>query len=242
MRADQIKADLTRLNRTFGLSIPVYSIITHSSSISDFCQYFSGFEDARREDAFGSMMPFRVHGGIDADWFNHAYDSLIGQLIANMTSALSGQLNLDYRKSIAAAPLQFGLLKQSLWLQLNRIFGVNQLGDGLMFRGFFFTHEGSDNKNVDALAATISNDLGHEFYHPKSSQPVQQVLFAQHLMTHVLIPEHTLVGVNKKKENWLLTLQTSYTLLCALLLIAIVTIIKLDLTFKVNEKPVLTRC
>ncbi|MGR5295721.1 type VI secretion system membrane subunit TssM [Vibrio mediterranei] len=232
MRADQIKADLTRLNRTFGLSIPVYSIITHSSSISDFCQYFSGFEDARREDAFGSMMPFREHGGIDADWYDHAYDALIGQLIANMTSALSGQLNLDYRKSIAAAPLQFGLLKQNLWLQLNRIFGVNQLGDGLMFRGFFFTHEGSDSKNVDALAATISNDLGHEFYHPKSSQPVQQVLFAQHLMTHALIPEQMLVGVNKKKENWLLTMQTTYTLLCALLLIAILAIIKFDFDFQ----------
>uniref|UniRef100_UPI0015B614E2 hypothetical protein n=1 Tax=Pseudomonas sp. Kh7 TaxID=2093743 RepID=UPI0015B614E2 len=41
-----------------------------------------------------------------------------------------------------------------------------------------------------------------------------------------------LVGVNKNKENWLLTMQTTYTLLCALLLIAILAIINFDFDFQ----------
>ncbi|MCW8344594.1 type VI secretion system membrane subunit TssM [Vibrio sp. ZSDZ65] len=235
-RSDQLKSDCTKLNRLLGLSVPTYVVVTQSGAVSDFCQYFSGFDDARREEAFGAMMPYRKHGGIDADWYNFAYDSLIGQLTANMTNALSGQLNLDYRKSIASAPFQFGLLKQNFWLMLNRLYGLNQLGEGLMFRGFFFTHDASHDEETDILAATISNDLGNEYYHPKESQAIQQVLFSQHLMTHVLLPEQLLVGVNRKKENWLLTLQAGYTLACLGLLLTTLTIIKLDFDFQSHRE------
>ncbi|MGF1747914.1 type VI secretion system membrane subunit TssM [Vibrio cionasavignyae] len=235
-QSDQLKSVFTKLNRLLGLSVPTYIIITHSGAVSDFCQYFSGFDDARREEAFGAMMPYRKHGGIDADWYDTAYDTLIGQLTANMTNALSGQLNLEYRKSIASAPLQFGLLKQNLWLMLNRLYGLNQLGEGLMFRGFFFTHDGSHDEETDILAATISHDLGHEYYHPTNSQPIQQVLFSQHLMTHVLLPEHRLVGVNRKKENRLITLQTVYTLSCLGLLIATLAVIKFDFDFQSHRE------
>ncbi|MCZ8485494.1 hypothetical protein O9993_05970 [Vibrio lentus] len=77
-------------------------------SISDFCQFFSAFDESKRDEVFG-VTALILHGSIDANWFNDECDHLIGELIANMSNALAGQLNQDYRNSIASAPFQFSL-------------------------------------------------------------------------------------------------------------------------------------
>jgi len=226
--ADEMKSVITTFNQNFGLSIPVYNVITNMGSISDFCQFFSGFDEAKRGEAFGATSPYQQNGGIDANWFDDEYDHLIGQLISNMNNALSGQLNQDYRKSIASAPFQFGLLKKNLWLLLQRIYRSEQLTDGLMFRGFYFTHNGQDHQQHDLLAGTVNYTLGNESYLQHEQIPVHQTLFAQNLISHVIINEHEIVGVNKRKENSLLFTQVAFTLSWIALLAVTLTILKLD--------------
>ncbi|MDN3683343.1 type VI secretion protein IcmF/TssM N-terminal domain-containing protein [Vibrio sinaloensis] len=122
-------------------------------------------------------------------------------MIANMSSALSSQLNQEYRNAICAAPYQFGLLKQSLWSFLQRLYRGDQLTNGLNFRGFYFTHSGSDDEQTDLLANVVNESLGNERYQQHQQLPVGQTLFAQHLMNHVVLNENTLVGVNRKKRK-----------------------------------------
>ncbi|MCW8332982.1 type VI secretion system membrane subunit TssM [Vibrio paucivorans] len=230
--ADEMKSVITTFNQTFGLSLPVYNVVTNLGSISDFCQFFSGFDESKRDDVFGATIPYQKHGGIDANWFNEQYDHLIGQLIANMSNALSGQLNQEYRNSIASAPFQFGLLKQNLWQLLQRLYRGEQLSDGLMFRGFYFTHNGQDHEQNDLLASTINYSLGNESFQQHEQIPVHQTLFAQHLMSHVVLNEHELVGVNKRKENSLLFAQVGYTFAWVGLFAATLAVLKLDFDYQ----------
>ncbi|MGD8170399.1 type VI secretion system membrane subunit TssM [Vibrio sp. TRT 21S02] len=230
--ADQQKSQIKTFNHVFGLNLPIYNIITNMGNIADFCQFFSAFDEAKRNEVFGATSPHQKHGGIDANWFNDEYDHLISQLIANMSTALSGQLNQDYRTAISSAPYQFGLLKQSLWLFLQRLYRGEQLSDGLQFRGFYFTHTGQEGETNDLLASAVNLALGHEHYKHHSQIPVQQTLFAQHLMSHVVLNEHTLVGVNKRKQNFLFFAQTAYTFTWLAILGFVLAVIKFDFDYQ----------
>ena len=230
--ADELKSTIKTFNQAFGVSLPIYNIISNMGSISDFCQFFSAFDESKRSDVFGATSPYNKHGGIDAEWFNDEYDHLISQLIANMSNALAGQLNQDYRNSIASAPFQFGLLKQNLWLFLNRLYRGEQLSDALQFRGFYFTHDGQNSTQTDLLASTVSYSVGHEYYQQHEQIPVSQTLFAQHLMSHVVLNEHELVGVNKRKENTLLFNQIAFTTAWVTLLATVLLVIKFDFDYQ----------
>lgn len=231
-RADELKSTIKTFNDSFGLNLPIYNLITNMGQINDFCQFFSAFDEAKRNDVFGATSPFIKNGGIDADWFNQEYDHLISQLIASTSTALSSQLNQDYRNSICAAPYQFGLLKQSLWHFLQRLYRGDQLNNGLCFRGFYFTHSGTDTKQYDLLANVINESLGNEKFQQQQQLPVTQTLFAQHIMNHVVLNENALVGVNRRRENTLLFWQTAYTVFCAALLITVLAVIKLDFDYQ----------
>ncbi|WP_447400703.1 type VI secretion system membrane subunit TssM [Vibrio harveyi] len=235
-KADQLKSQIKAFNRSFGLNLPVYNVLTNMGQVSDFCQFFSAFDEARRNEVFGATSPVQKHGGIDADWFNDEYDHLIGQLISNMSNALGAQLNQDFRNAICGAPYQFGLLKQNLWHFLQRLHRGDQYTDGLNFRGFYFTHSGSDFAQHDLLANVVNQSLGNEQYQQHQQMPVQQTLFAQNLMSHVVLNENTLVGVNRHKENWLWFSQTAYTLIWLGLLIGTLTILKLDFDYQTNRE------
>ncbi|RSD31443.1 type VI secretion system membrane subunit TssM [Vibrio pectenicida] len=231
-KADQIKSQIKGFNRVFGLNLPIYNIITQMGQINDFCQFFSGFDEAKRNDVFGATSPILKHGGIEADWFNTEYDNLITQLLSNMSAALVSQLNQDYRNAICSAPYQFALLKESLWEFLYRLYRGEQLQDGLNFRGFYFTHSGAIQKQHDVLANVVNQNLGYEQFQQHQQIPVQQTLFAQYLMTHTIINEHELVGVNRRKENLLLAMQTAYTLFWLSLFSFVLIDIKLDFDYQ----------
>ncbi|NOI25099.1 type VI secretion system membrane subunit TssM [Vibrio mediterranei] len=231
-RADDLKSTIKTFNNSFGLNVPIYNLVTNMGLINDFCHFFSAFDEAKRNHVFGATSPYIKNGGINADWFNEEYDHLIRQLITSTSTALSSQLNQDYRNSICAAPYQFGLLKQSLWHFLQRLYRGDQLNNGLCFRGFYFTHSGVDTKQYDLLANVINESLGNEKFQQQHKIPVTQTLFAQHIINHVVLNESFLVGVNRRKENMLLFWQGAYTVFCIALLITVFAVIKLDFDYQ----------
>ena len=231
-QADEVAGLIKAYNQQFGLNLPVYNLITAMGGIADFCQFFSGFEEARRDDVFGATMPYRKHGGIDANWFNDEFDHLISQLIAHSSSAMANQLNQDYRNAIGSAPFQLGLLKQKLWLFLQRLYRGEQLTDALQFRGFYFTHHGKEGMQSDLLAATVNQSLGSDAYLRQVQLPVTQSLFAQNLMSHVILNEQQLVGVNRRKENMLWLSQSAYTVFWLALFGFVLLVIKLDFDYQ----------
>ncbi|MEZ9233526.1 type VI secretion system membrane subunit TssM [Vibrio amylolyticus] len=227
-KADELKSTIQTFNQTFGLNLPIYNVITNMGSISDFCQFFSSFDEAKRNNVLGATFPYEKRGGIDANWFSDEFDYLTSQLISNVNGALGNQLNQDFRNSIVSAPFQFGLIKQQLQAFLQRLYRGEQLSDGLQFRGFYFTHSGAENKQTDLLASVVNHSLGNENYLHRPQIPVNQTLFAQSLMTHVVLNEQEIVGVNKRKENTMFFAQTLYSLFGAVLLATTLILIKLN--------------
>ncbi len=133
--AKQQRGFIKTLNQAFGVSLPVYSLFTEVSAVSDFCQFFASFDEQQLEQSFGAMLPADKHG-FDPQWFDSSFDALQEQLSLNSTPALSAQLAESYRSAVIAGPHQFGLLKADLASYFRQLFLDNQYQtEALQFRG-----------------------------------------------------------------------------------------------------------
>ncbi|WP_261843159.1 type VI secretion system membrane subunit TssM [Aliamphritea ceti] len=216
--AKQQRGFIKTLNQAFGISLPVYSLFTEVSGVSDFCQYFASFDERQLEQPFGAMLPADKKG-FDPQWFEASFDALQAQLSLNSTSALSAQLTESYRSSIIAGPHQFGLLKADLASYFRQLFLDNQYQTkALQFRGYFFVNAHGEGLPTDRLTMHLASRLGYSTLLPAPNDAVPHQLFARQLLQQSILPEKSLVGVNRYKENsyGLLKLVFSVSLLAIL--------------------------
>ncbi len=226
--AEQNRLNIITFNQAFGLNLPVYCVFTQMSALADFCQYFSAFEESRLDEALGATMPVSKNCGINPDWFEQSFDKLIQQLISGISGAISAQLSPEYRQAISSAPYQFGLIKQELWRFLQHLCRTEQLHQGISFRGYYFTNTQLESQTTDLLASSIGADLGYTEIKQGPASQIRSSMFTQHLISHVILHENHLVGVNKPRENRLLLTQSAYAACCCLLLAGVVSMIKFN--------------
>ena len=226
--AKQQRGFIKDLNQVFGLNLPVYSLFTEVSDISDFCQYFASFDELQLEQPFGAMLPADKQG-YDPQWFETSFDDLQRQLSQNSTSALASQLIEGYRNAVIAGPHQFGLLKADLISYFRQLFLDNQYQTkALQFRGYFFVNARGDGIATDRLTMHLASRLGYSTLAPASSDTLPQQLFARQWLSHSLLPEKAIVGVNRYREN-------SYSLMKLLFVTGVVAVFAACLwLFKAN--------
>ena len=229
--ADDIKAKIKILNNQFGLNLPIYNIITHIGQIHDCCHLFSSLTEKKQNAVFGATSPVRKNNSINAQWYDREFDTLITQLFSAAGDTLKSQSNTVTCNAISASPFQFGLIKQRLWLFFQRLYLINSLTDHLNFRGFYFTHSGTEAKQIDPLA-NIANDLLSNSRFKQSYQvSASKAFFVQNIMSQVILREKDLAGVNNQKESMLRFAQAAYVLLCAILSVSSLTIVKLNIDY-----------
>ncbi|MBN3562166.1 type VI secretion system membrane subunit TssM [Aliamphritea spongicola] len=199
--AKQQRGFIKTLNQAFGVSLPVYSLFTEVSAVSDFCQFFASFDEQQLEQSFGAMLPADKHG-FDPQWFDSSFDALQEQLSLNSTPALSAQLAESYRSAVIAGPHQFGLLKADLASYFRQLFLDNQYQtEALQFRGYFFVNAHGEGLPTDRLTMHLASRLGYSTLLPAGNDVVPHQLFARQLMQQNILPEKSLVGVNRYKES-----------------------------------------
>lgn len=203
---------LQQLNRQLGLDLPVYSLFTGMGRLKDFCQYFSTFDDYRREEPLGAMMPVAARPGFDADWFRESFDALLQDLVAQITPALKAQLSADYRDAILAGPYQLGLLRAELEDYFRQLFLDDRYEERpLNFRGYFFTNADAQAVPIDRLTMLLASRLGLAGLPAEPEIAVGHSLFTKQLLRRGILPEAALVGVNRRREGLYRVVRFAYT-------------------------------
>ncbi|GAA3924096.1 type VI secretion system membrane subunit TssM [Litoribacillus peritrichatus] len=200
-KAKEQRTILNRLNKAFGLNLPVYSLFTDMVELADFCQFFSVIDEQKLEQPFGAMMPVEDLAGYQQEWFGHSFDQLQDTLSSQVYSFLRLQLNTDYRKSILVAPYQFGLLKTEIEYYFQQLFLEEHFSTALNFRGYFFVNASREGVPVDRLAMLLASRLGNQTISASSSVVSHGSMFAKKLFSQDIVREAGLVGVNGRREN-----------------------------------------
>ena len=164
------------LLQRFGLSLPVYVVITGMEQLPGFQELVSALPAEARESTLGWSSPYPP----DAAWQSHWSDQALDQVNAALSQsiieigALAGQLSTD----LYGLPERFEGLRRALQILLEPVFQGNAQGEAPRFRGVYFTASQAPAVSADGFAATDS--------------VLRQTVFARQLWARRLVAERGL--------------------------------------------------
>ncbi|KPN91130.1 type VI secretion system protein [Pseudomonas nunensis] len=167
------------LLQRFGLSLPVYVVITGMEELPGFQELISALPEESRERALGWSSPHGVETMWQSQWSDQALDQVNRALAESIIElgTLSGHLSGD----LYGLPERMEALRRNLQTLLEPVFQGNAQGEAPRIRGVYFTaNQASD----DALDGFSADDSG-----------LQQSVFARQLWQRRVVAERGLAQV-----------------------------------------------
>ncbi|EJM75610.1 type VI secretion system protein [Pseudomonas sp. GM55] len=167
------------LLQRFGLSLPVYVVITGMEELPGFQELISALPVEARERTLGWSSPFGPEAVWQAQWSDQALDQVNQALSESIIEigALSGHL----KGELFGLPEQFEALRRHLQTVLEPVFQGNAQGEAPRFRGVYLTANQPSQEAADGFSA---HDNG-----------LQQSAFARQLWQRRVVAERGLAQV-----------------------------------------------
>ncbi|MGF6090214.1 type VI secretion system protein [Pseudomonas sp. 18173] len=167
------------LLQRFGLSLPVYVVITGMEELPGFQELISALPVEARERTLGWSSPFGPDAAWQAQWSDQALDQVNRALSESIIEigALSGHL----KGELFGLPEQIEALRRHLQTVLEPVFQGNAQGEAPRFRGVYLTASQPSQDATDELSA-LDNGL-------------QQSAFARQLWQRRVVAERGLAQV-----------------------------------------------
>lgn len=164
------------LLQRFGLSLPVYVVVTGMEELPGFQELVSALPAEARESMLGWSSPYAPDAAWQSQWSDQALDQVHAALAQSIIEigALSGQLSAD----LYGLPERFEGLRRALQILLEPVFQGNAQGEAPRFRGVYFTASQAPAVSGDGLAANDGT--------------LRQTVFARHLWARRLVAERGL--------------------------------------------------
>ncbi|WP_454864677.1 type VI secretion system protein [Pseudomonas rhizophila] len=164
------------LLQRFGLSLPVYVVITGMEELPGFQELVSALPAQARESTLGWSSPYSPEAAWQSQWSDQALDQVNAALSQSIIEigALSGQLSSD----LYGLPERFEGLRRAMQLLLEPVFQGNAQGEAPRFRGVYFTASQAPAVTGDGLTA--------------SDSVLRQTVFARQLWSRRLVAERGL--------------------------------------------------
>ena len=164
------------LLQRFGLSLPVYVVITGMEELPGFQELVGALPAKARESMLGWSSPYLPDAAWQSHWSDQALDEINAALAQSIIEigALSGQLSTD----LYGLPERFEGLRRALQILLEPVFQGNAQGEAPRFRGVYFTA---------SQAPAISGDSLNAHHNGQ-----RQTVFARQLWSRRLIAERGL--------------------------------------------------
>lgn len=139
------------LLQRFGLSLPVYVVITGMEELPGFQALIAALPSEARERALGWSSPYSPEAVWQSHWSDQALDQVSRALSESIIEigALSGHLSSE----LFALPDRFEALRRTLQTLLEPVFQGNAQGEAPRFRGIYFTADQAPESTRDSFSA-----------------------------------------------------------------------------------------
>lgn len=160
----------------FGLSLPVYVVVTGMEELPGFQDLISALPPESRERMLGWSSPHALQAVWQSQWSDQALDQVHRALSESIIEigTLSGHLSGE----LYGLPERFEALRRNLQTLLEPVFQGNAQGEAPRFRGVYFT---ANQPAEDALDGFDADDSG-----------LQQSVFARQLWQRRVVAERGL--------------------------------------------------
>lgn len=204
-----IKARLTELGKSLGISFPVYILITKADLLGGFSDYFSDLSKEEREQVLGFTFPPQPGNVSQTANLNELIHTELGliarRLFDGMPDIMLRETDLSRRAHAYAFPQNFANCLPLIGDLVDKIFSGNDLS-GSQVRGVYFASGTQEGTPFDRVLGALGRRFGvSSSININKKGTGGRSFFLKDLITKVILPEAHLAGKNRreeKKELW----------------------------------------
>jgi type VI secretion system protein ImpL len=195
--ADNVRRRVDELVGQLGLKLPVYLVVTKTDLVPGFVEFFGELDREAREQVWGATVePYSTAAPDEV--VEREFDGLMEALRPVRTQRLSRNLRRDERQRIYDFPLEFGALRDRLGRFAEIVFAPTPLGDGPLFRGFYFTSGTQEGAPIDRVIGALAKQFGLSTPPPPRPPETPKSYFLKDVFTDVVFPDRYLARRTKR--------------------------------------------
>jgi type VI secretion system protein ImpL len=209
VHADHVKRRLQELMRYFGMTVPVYVLITKCDLLSGFGEYFGELDDVSRAQVWGMTFPLDMPAAQLEPEFRSNFLGLVERLEGRLMRLLHQERALVRRCRMFNFPKEFASLSGPLGHFTSEVFKTSRFEMRPILRGLYFTSGTQAGAPVERLLGAMSRNFGLSGGARRSQAGIGKTFFVKRLLSDVIFDEQGLVGVNRKLERSLSTMRAA---------------------------------
>lgn len=152
-KATRLYNRLQDLQRTVGLRLPVYVVVTKCDTVPGFAPFCRQLSPSKTDEILGWSNPNAIDAAYTSAWLNDAFEGLRENLYAAQIHALSENGRTDERDASFLFPDRVANLKEGLTTYLDQLFTQSVYHEGMILRGVYLTGNQEAGGETESVAS-----------------------------------------------------------------------------------------
>ncbi len=194
--SDTIKLVVSELEKRIALSIPVYFMFSKFDSLADVIGYMDYYIEKELESPLGFTFDI-VQKKFDKEVFQQKYQYFI-QHIAEKKELLLFNINEQVSHSVIGLPYQLKIFFKIVEEKLAEMSKDKRENKCIWIRGAYFFSCTHSNNHYDLLSEVLATKSDIETIEPNRISRRNKEYFVSNLISQIVLPEKSIVGINKR--------------------------------------------
>ena len=192
--ATTIRARIDELDRTFGLRLPVYLLLTKADLLIGFTEFFADLDRTTRQQVWGETFP-STGPQCGPPTPDQVLRPLLDRLNNRLLARLDAEDSPEHRALIAGFPTQFASILPAIQAFVAICFAADASGRTPMLRGVYLTSGTQEGTPIDRLTGALTRTFGLEQRRPAALRPeAGRAYFLGDVLKRIVFPEAMLVA------------------------------------------------
>ena len=196
-----IRRRIQELNEHFGISFPVYVLLTKTDLVAGFTEFFDDLGQGDREQVWGTTFAYEEGSATALGEFDREFDALMRRLQSRLVGRLAAEQDRGRRILIQGFPRQMESLKSVLGDFLGGVFGDSKLSAAPMLRGFYFTSGTQEGTPIDRLLGSLARTFRIDVAALSPQGSSGKSYFVTDVFKRVVFGETEIAGTNRSLER-----------------------------------------
>ncbi len=155
-KAETLFERLWHLQRTLGVRLPVYILVTKCDQIKGYSSFCGALPEKNHDDIFGWSNPYAVEASYTSKWVTEALNSIKQDIFQTQVDIYAVRDDIANRDDLFMFPENFCKIKRPLQIYIDTIFKKSSYHDAFLMRGIYFTGSiGTENVTEPTVARPI---------------------------------------------------------------------------------------
>ena len=203
MNAQAIRRRVQELTEKFGISFPIYLMLSKADLLAGFMECFDDLGRDERSQVWGATFP--MEASLEAEGlsqtFEQSFNGLLERLNQRILSRIHQERDAGRRSLILGFPQQLANLRPIVADFIEQAFRPSRYEDRALLRGVYFTSGTQEGTPIDRLMGSLSRTFGID---PRSSVAFSgpgKSFFLNRLFSDVIFPEAEITGTSRREER-----------------------------------------